>query len=584
MEAHGLPLPSTFVSQGNKSNGVFSRRTIDTTSPTLTSSHALSWVTEGGELVRQLPPGPPQTLLIGPHSYREINSKGNPTGQVKAIDHSLLMTTEWNVFHGEAGAKAVKLLTSPDVLKLLRAAKTDTKRVGGEVKGVERIQVNGGLTCSTENAANVQLEVASLDGKLVTEEGCVSRRCMLPLPPPLSIPVSHPLPTHRPTHTHTACRYNSLSVEEVKRLLYSPLPWSTRGDAAFAENEDVYDALVDIVIEMDAKIAELAPEHHADMVKATQAVEIRIPTQELVNEFREQLGPNSEHRLSHIRDDVYSLEVRLLAEYAEEVKHSGITNLTINIQRFLMKLIKEKGIDLKDVIVVLKHLDGGDMHPSEEFPRGGVGFTSPFYTHPELRGGEFAALLDSVNLGGEPVKTPFMHSSLGTLYGIAHLVYAAFLPDGFDLGTLTEEEIENLIRGSVIVQARDSLVDMLAKIDKEPNPKIFDRDAKREAFRTGKAELSEGFVDLFLGVTDGIDTDHWIEDSPMWRAHQPLLLEAAQQPVNQAVLTRRRTFFEKKAERDAKQELTEEQVQAITAALGLDRIVPPYLERDRSQF
>jgi site-specific DNA-cytosine methylase len=54
MEAHSLPLPSAFISQGNKSNGVFSRRTIDTTSPTLTSSHALSWVTEGGELVRCL--------------------------------------------------------------------------------------------------------------------------------------------------------------------------------------------------------------------------------------------------------------------------------------------------------------------------------------------------------------------------------------------------------------------------------------------------------------------------------------------------------------------------------------------------
>jgi hypothetical protein len=124
---------------------------------------------------------------------------------------------------------------------------------------------------------------------------------------------------------------------------------------------------------------------------------------------------------------------------------------------------------------------------------------------------------------------------------------------------------------------------MLGMIDKEANPKIFNRDAKRHAFRTGKAELSEGFVDLFLGVAEGIDTEHWIEDSPMWRAHQPLLLEAAQQPVNQAVLARRRAFWERKAVLDAKEELTEEQVQA-TAVLGLDRIVPPYLERDRSQF
>jgi hypothetical protein len=365
----------------------------------------------------------------------------------------------------------------------------------------------------------------------------------------------------------------------VKRLLYSPLPWSTRGDSAFAENEELYDALMDIVVEMDVKMAELAPEHHADMVRATHAVEIRIPTQELVNAFREQLGPNSEDRLSHLRDDVYCLDVRLLVG----VEDSGITNLTINIQRLLVKVILEKGIDLKDVIVVLKHLDGGDMHSSAEFPYGGVGFTSPFYTHPELRGGEFAAILDSVNLGGEPVKTPFMHSSLGTLYGIAHIVYAAFLPDGFDLGTLTEEGLENLIRGSVIVQARDSLVQMLGLLRQTPEPMIFSRTAKREAFRTGKAELSEGFVDLYLSMTEGIDTDHWIEDSPMWRAHQPVLLEAAQQPVNQAVIARRRAFFAKKAERDAREELTEEQVQA-TAALGLDRIVPPYLERDRSQF
>jgi hypothetical protein len=336
---------------------------------------------------------------------------------------------------------------------------------------------------------------------------------------------------------------------------------------------------MDIVIEMDVKMAELAPEHHADMVKATQAVEIRIPTQELVNEFREQLGPNSESRLLHFFDDVYCLDVRFLTG----VEDSGITNLTINIQRLLMKLIKEKGIDLKDVIVVLKHLDGGDMNPSDEFPRGGVGFTSPFYTHPELRGGEFAALLDSVNLGGEPVKTPFMHSSLGTLYGIAHLVYAAFLPDGFDLGTLTEEGLENLIRGSVIVQARDSLVQMLGLLRQTPDPKVFDRFAKRQAFRTGKAELSEGFVDLFLGVAEGVDTEHWIEDSSMWRAHQSILLEAAQQPVNQAVIARRRAFWAKKDILDAKQELTEEQVQA-TAALGLGRIVPPYLERDESQF
>lgn len=85
--------------------------------------------------------------INGAHSYRELSATGEPKGQTKTIDHGLIGTSARNPFDENPVDTAI--LTSPEVVKLFRAANVKTSRVGGEVEGVERIQVHLGLTCST---------------------------------------------------------------------------------------------------------------------------------------------------------------------------------------------------------------------------------------------------------------------------------------------------------------------------------------------------------------------------------------------------------------------------------------------------
>jgi site-specific DNA-cytosine methylase len=66
---HDLSLPSEFISNGNKSNGVFAKRRVDETSPTVTASHALSWLTDAGALVRCLNKQESAALLGFPKGF-----------------------------------------------------------------------------------------------------------------------------------------------------------------------------------------------------------------------------------------------------------------------------------------------------------------------------------------------------------------------------------------------------------------------------------------------------------------------------------------------------------------------------------
>ena len=69
MEAHELPIPASCVSNGNKHNGKLSTRSVHTTAPTLTASHALSWVTVNGDLLRCLNKTESAALLGFPKDF-----------------------------------------------------------------------------------------------------------------------------------------------------------------------------------------------------------------------------------------------------------------------------------------------------------------------------------------------------------------------------------------------------------------------------------------------------------------------------------------------------------------------------------
>lgn len=336
----------------------------------------------------------------------------------------------------------------------------------------------------------------------------------------------------------------------------------------------MHSVLLRLVGDMDAKIEQMAPEHYADMRTGTQPVEICIP-EAFVTTFRDQLGPNNARHLVYLQDhDVYRLDVRFMAGLESP---GSVTNLTVNLQRLLMKLIVDHNIDLKDVVVILKHLDGGDLKASDKLTHGGVSITSPFYTHDCLRGGEFAAYLDSLNIDSL-TKTPIGHSSLGSLYALVHLVYAAFVADGVDISSMSAEELESLIRGSLIVQTRDNLVEMMEKLRNEPRPKIFDREAKRQAFLDSKAVLTNHFCNVYLSHFERFDTDSTIDECRFWRGHLSMLEQVAKLDINQASIDRRRRGWQKKADDLNKTVLSNEEVSGISR-LALDRLLPPYLER-----
>ena len=386
------------------------------------------------------------------------------------------------------------------------------------------------LPPGTVNAANVELEMGVLDGRLLTKVS-----------------------------------YDALTEDQVKKLSYLPLPWSLSGNASVNENSDVMKVLLRQVRNLDSMSKALAPDHYADMCSATAPIEITISDLSIVAAFREQLGPWHERHLRHIRDDVYLLDVRFRAGLDDP---GAVSNLTVNLQRILEEAI-EKGIDLKEIIVVLTHLDAGDLRPSDKLKYGGVSITSPFYSFPKLMaGGQFSAFLDSVGLTDER-KTQKGETSLGTLYAFAHRVYAAFLKEGIDPGTLLPHEIENLIRGSLIVQVRDNLAKCLQKLREVPEPMIFTRELKRQAFAEGKALMSEKSVDRYLDLVEGFDTGFSIDDSPMWRAHQSMFRAVGQLPINEATILRRRAYWQKRLEESMKKVLSDEQVQSV-ANLGGD--------------
>lgn len=392
----------------------------------------------------------------------------------------------------------------------------------------------------TENAANVELEVGVLDGRLLTKAS-----------------------------------YDTLTPDQVKKLTFLPLPWSLSGNSSVAENDDVMTVLLRQTGNLDSMIKSLAPDHYADMCTATAPTEIVINDQSTVAAFREQLGPWHERYLTHVRDDVYLLDVRFRAGLEDP---GAVSNLTVNLQRLLKEAL-EKGIDLKDIIVVLTHLDNGDLRPSsDKLKYGGVSITSPFYSFPELMaGGQFSAFLDSVSLANEMVA-PEGHTSFGTLYAFAHRVYAAFLEDGIDLKKLLPHEIESLIRGSLIVQVRDSLASLMEMLRETSEPMIFSRKLKRQAFAEGKAILSEKSIDRYLDLVEGFDTGKSIDESTTWRAHRSLFRTVGELKINEATLTRRRAYWEKKLEESMKEVLSDEQVHEV-ATLGLSRLVGPFLDR-----
>lgn len=372
----------------------------------------------------------------------------------------------------------------------------------------------------------------------------------------------------------TKASYDSLTPDQVKKLTFLPLPWSLSGNSSVAENDDVMTVLLRQAGNLDSMIKSLAPDHYADMCTATAPKEIVIRDSTVVAAFRAQLGPWHERYLTHVRDDVYLLDVRFRAGLEDP---GAVSNLTVNLQRLLQEAL-EKGIDLKDVVVVLTHLDAGDLRSSDKLKHGGISITSPFYSFPELMtGGQFSAFVDSVGLTDER-RTPEGHTSFGTLYAFAHRVYAAFLEDGIDLKKLLPYEIENLIRGSLIVQVRDNLASLLDMLRSTPEPMIFTRELKRRAFAEGKALLSEKSVDRYLDLVEGFDTGKSIDDSTTWRAHRSLFRVVGQLKINEATLTRRRTYWQKRLEESMKEVLSDEQVHEV-ANLGLDRLVELYLER-----
>jgi len=86
IEAAGLPLPADHVSNGNKNNGKLSTRSVHTTAPTLTASHALSWVTVNGELIRCLNKTESAALLGFPKGF--TLPKGN-RDSIRAIGNAV---------------------------------------------------------------------------------------------------------------------------------------------------------------------------------------------------------------------------------------------------------------------------------------------------------------------------------------------------------------------------------------------------------------------------------------------------------------------------------------------------------------
>jgi len=286
-----------------------------------------------------------------------------------------------------------------------------------------------------ENAANLEIELAFLktSGKLLTEE-----------------------------------TYANLSPQDVKKVDWHPFPWALSGQGVLSANPGVRDVVLRQCTALDNLLKELAPLHHADMAKASEAVEIVVPPS-MLDAVRDQLGADHERHLVPVEGDIHCLDVRLCAgavvdrgdlEVLESVEGDPgdaigseapgvLCNGTVNWTRLIAKFL----IDLDPTTLSTEvHGDGQDFKAFGKFAVGGASITSPFFSSEKLTAGNFVGYLDSVTLS-EKHTVPSGHTAAGTLYALAHEVLTALLADGVDVASLTAEELEALVRGSLIFQA-----------------------------------------------------------------------------------------------------------------------------------
>lgn len=326
---------------------------------------------------------------------------------VKTIQNGLLKTTCTNLL--EANREDVEVLTSPRTMLALKPYLSDTKRTGSVLpKGVERGQVHLGLTCANENASNIKVEVAVLNDTLVT-----------------------------------AAVYADLTEAEVANIKHHPFPYSLSGNEVFGQLPQVEEVWLRQVGHLDTMIQQAAPEHYEEMLHAVAAVEITIDDEAVAAQIREQLGPNHGRHLVHLHDSTYRLDVRIRAALPIP---GAVSNGTINWQQIRKEAL---GTNLEDLVVVLTHLDGQDLRALIKNGKGGVSATSPFFSSDKLSGGQFVGFANSVDLTDKR-ETTTRHSTVGTLYAIAHLVRSILLAEGVDPDSLTDDELERLIRGSLV--------------------------------------------------------------------------------------------------------------------------------------
>eukprot|EP00966_Prymnesium_polylepis_P261183 6033045-Prymnesium_polylepis.1 len=140
-----------------------------------------------------------------------------------------------------------------------------------------------------------------------------------------------------------------------------------------------------------------------------------------------------------------------------------------------------------------------------------------------------------------------------------HGVLAFHVREGVEL---TEEEIEKLIRGSLIFQncmppsllcpvafcfaqylrrtppcADDGCVQLAELCRVTPNPKFFTAADRREAFRTGKFQLADHFLDYFIGQAN-------VANCNLFKEHRDALEQACEAPVNAVAIEKRRQFWQ----------------------------------------
>jgi len=378
---------------------------------------------------------------------------------------------------------------------------------------------------------------------------------------------------------------------------WHPFPWALSGQGVLSDNPGVRGVVLRQCAVLDNLLEELAPLHHTDMAKASEAVEIVVPPS-MLDAVRDQLGSDHERHLVHVDGDVHRLDVRLCACLDEP---GVLCNGTVNWTRLIAKFLT----DLDPATLSTEvHGDGQDFKAFDKFAVGGASITSPFFSSEKLTAGNFVGYLDSVTLS-EKHTVPSGHTAAGTLYALAHEVLTALLVDGVDMSSLTAEELEALVRGSLIFQAtrihsnafshslcpfssspfpshntqnRHNLMVMLERLRATPNPKFFSRDVKRIAFGEGKAQFTTHFADVWLAEHEDVDTGKDMDNCVFWRQHSAEFLKVGELEVNRSVLSSRRAYWAKKALDDQKAELSDEQVEGV-AALAHDRFMKHALER-----